>query len=295
MHIDTDEYIVASKLLRQMNPDYLDMPNMTEPNSVLRLLQQAVRKTATAVSYPCISMLRVLFGSVESRPQDINFNVPVGFNASSFETLRWRYHALPHNMSIHGNPKVILDVAAIPEQYFPNEVVYSIHRPVEDFCHKNKDLTFTNFRKQPIAVNHYLGSWERYAGRNDKRRSREVYNMKANVKRGKDDGVREWLQGFCHSVGHDVAAELLGPSYLTSSLSSTTASSSLSIEEPSVVPAAALQEIQHLVLPDGSVAGRPVVVVANDVLSSTTTTTTDGALSQRVRMIANDDDPMMVQ
>jgi hypothetical protein len=214
MHIDTDEYVVASKLLRQMKPDYLTIPSMETPGSVLSLLQQAVEKTAEPVSYPCISMLRVLFGSVESPAEVRKRNVPAGFNATSFDTLRFRHHALPHNMTNHGNPKVILDVSAIPSTYFPDEIVYSIHRPVELFCNKNKDLTFTSFRKQPIAVNHYLGSWERYNARNDKRRSRQVYDAKASVSRGKDDGVRMWLQGFVETMGRETAASLLGKTYL---------------------------------------------------------------------------------
>jgi hypothetical protein len=214
MHIDTDEYVVASKLLRQMKPDYLTIPPMETPGSVLSLLQQAVQKTAQPVSYPCISMLRVLFGSVESPPEIRNRNVPAGFNATSFDTLRFRHHALPHDMANHGNPKVILDVSAIPSAHFPDDIVYSIHRPVERFCTKNTDLTFTSFRKQPIAVNHYLGSWERYNARNDKRRSRQVYDAKASASRGKDDGVRKWLQGFVETMGRETAASLLGKAYL---------------------------------------------------------------------------------
>ena len=218
VHIDTDEYVVASKLLRQMKPDYLTIPPMDEPGSVLSLIQQAVTKTSSLVSYPCISMLRVLFGSVESAPRYRDADVPPGFNSTSFETLRWRYHALPHNMTIHGNPKVILDVAAIPQKYLP-DVAYSIHRPVPEYCHKNKDLTFTSFRKQPIAVNHYLGSWERYSGRQDRRRSRAVYDAKANQRRGRDDGVRPWLRGFVRAIGRDTAAKLLGGDYLAASSS----------------------------------------------------------------------------
>lgn len=213
IHIDTDEYIVASKLLRQMKPDYLSIPPMDQSGSVLDLIQQVVGKTSELVSYPCISMLRVLFGSVESEPEERNDKVPAGFNSTSFETLRWRYHALPHNMTLHGNPKVIVDVAAIPEKYLP-EVVFSIHRPVAAFCHKNKDLTFTSFRKQPIAVNHYLGSWERYSGRDDRRRSRSVYDAKANQRRGQDDGVRPWLMGFVRELGYKTASKLLGKEYL---------------------------------------------------------------------------------
>jgi hypothetical protein len=213
IHIDTDEYVVASKLLRQMKPDYLSVPPMDEPGSVLNLLQQAVAKTSSLLNYPCISMLRVLFGSVESSPEERDNLVPGPFNSSAFETIRWRYHGLPHNQSLHGNPKVILDVAAIPERFL-SDVVFSIHRPVMDICSRHVDLAFTSFRRQPIAVNHYLGSWERYSGRQDKRRSRAKYDTKANQRRGVDDGVRPWLKGFVDLVGIDLAVELLGETYV---------------------------------------------------------------------------------
>jgi hypothetical protein len=218
-----------------MKPDHLTIPPMDQPGAVLNLLQQAVEKTPEHVSYPCISMLRVLFGSVESRTEEVNRDVPVEFQAEHFESLRWRYHARPHNMTFHGNPKVILDVAAIPEDKFPEDVVFSIHRPVEAFCHKNKEVSFTSFRKQPIAVNHYLGSWERYAGRNDKRRSREVYDAKAKVQVGRDDGGRLWLQGFLKTVGFDRASKLLGDFYVASPLNESTPAISATLRADSLI------------------------------------------------------------
>jgi hypothetical protein len=213
VHIDTDEYVVASKLLRQMNPNYVKLQPMDKPGSVLHLLQRAVSNTSSLLNYPCISMLRVLFGSVEIHGTDRDEKVPALFNSTAFETLRWRYHGLPHNMSVHGNPKVILDVSAIPESFFP-DVVFSIHRPVTEFCSRNNDLAFSNFRRQPIAVNHYLGSWERYSARRDKRRSRSKYETKASQRRGRDDGVRLWLKGFVEHFGQTTATELLGDAYL---------------------------------------------------------------------------------
>jgi hypothetical protein len=213
VHIDTDEYVVPSKLLRQMNPDYVKLQPMDKPSSVLHLLQRAVTETSSLLNYPCISMLRVLFGSVEIQGADRDAMVPDLFNSTAFETLRWRYHGLPHNMSVHGNPKVILDVSAIPERFFP-DVVFSIHRPVTEFCSRNNDLAFSNFRKQPIAVNHYLGSWERYSARMDKRRSRSKYETKANQRRGRDDGIRLWLKGFVEYFGQTTAIQLLGDEYL---------------------------------------------------------------------------------
>ena len=188
IHIDTDEFVVASKLLRQMNPEYVALPEPEQPGSLLRFIQQVVQVTGELVNYPCISMLRVLFGSQESSLSDQQEQVPPEFNGTSFETLRWHYHGLPHNRSLHGNPKVIIDVGAIPSRYFEEEAVFSIHRPIKQYCPRNSDLAFSSFRKQPVGVNHYLGSWERYSGRSDDRRSRDVYDAKASANRGRDDG-----------------------------------------------------------------------------------------------------------
>ena len=206
--------MVPSKLLRQMKPRYLVIKPLDEPGSVLSLIQQVVNKTANSVKYPCISMLRVLFGSVESSLNEQRVGVPLEYNATAFESLRWRFHALPHHAELHGNPKVILDVRAIPERYFEPRIVFSIHRPVREYCPRHSELAFSNFRRQPIAVNHYLGAWERYSGRNDLRRSRDKYDMKASVNRGHDDGIRLWLRGFVNSVGSTAASQLLGDSYL---------------------------------------------------------------------------------
>lgn len=215
IHIDTDEYVVPSKLLRETMPPDLSIPPIEEPGSVLTFVQQVVSKKLSM--YPCISLLRLLFGSIESNEEQRKELVPPGFNAKSFETLRWRYHANPQNMKLHGSPKTIIDVSAIPEEYLPQEVVYSIHRPVEQFCQRNKDLKYENFLSQSIAANHYLGSWERYSARADNRRSKETYDNKAHLKHAEDDGVRPWLTGFVKTMGFELASKLLGDSYLAAS------------------------------------------------------------------------------
>jgi len=188
------------------------MKPIEEPGSVLNLLQQTVEKTPSLVNYPCLSMMRLLFGSIES--EDISSGAPAGFNATMFETLRWQFHAPPQNMTYHGNPKVIIDVSAIPKSDFPIDLVYSIHRPVRDYCHKNKELDYLSFHRQPLAANHYLGSYERYSGRSDKRRSREIYDKKAQVNDGADNGTQQWLHGFVDSVGVQTAKKLLGDQYV---------------------------------------------------------------------------------
>jgi hypothetical protein len=60
-------------------------------------MQQVVQKTGELVNYPCITMLRVLFGSVKSS-EDVQQQefVAAQFKETAFALLRWRYHALPH-------------------------------------------------------------------------------------------------------------------------------------------------------------------------------------------------------
>jgi hypothetical protein len=172
--------------------------------------------------------MRLLFGSVENRLSTStslnNHSTTDMFNATEFETLRWKFHAPPVNMSYHGNPKVIMDVSAIPESYFSEEVVFSIHRPLQDFCKVNKELDYTKYYKQPLAANHYLGSWERYSARNDSRRSRDVYDSKAQAQAGQDDGISDWLLGFVDSIGPSQAAQLLSGKYLSNNSTETSMS-----------------------------------------------------------------------
>ena len=85
-------------------------------------------------------------------------------------------------------------------------------------------------------MNHYLGTFERFGARDDPRRNRRVsfllchaeiclmlvltfscfclrklYEQKANVTEGKDDGwMDSWLKGFVSEQGFEIASDLLG-------------------------------------------------------------------------------------
>lgn len=218
MHIDTDEYVVPSKAFRRAEPTYIDLPPINEHGSVLKLLQRASERTPNLINYPCVSMLRLLFGSVEKADDwtSIHSNIPDGFNPLSFESLRWRYHAPPANMSFHGSPKVIIDVSVIPLSYFSDDIAFSIHRPMKEICRANKNLDYKYYYENPIGTNHYLGSWERYNSRNDNRRSRDLYDAKATAKNGSDDGIHLWLNGFVDGIGGNTAKQLLPGKYLLS-------------------------------------------------------------------------------
>ena len=159
-------------------------------------------------------MIRLLFGSVETVEEDWKVSIPSGFERKQFETLRWRHHGPSKDKKMHGYPKVLVDVSKIPKRHLSNDIIYSIHRPFQKFCRGMGDVKYSDFEKFPITTNHYLGSWERYNARNDKRRSWDVYSQKANQTSGQDTWVDGWLDGFIKNVGEEKAAHLLGQHYL---------------------------------------------------------------------------------
>lgn len=187
------------------------------------MVQQLVSTNSTTVNYPCITMIRLLFGSVETIEEDWKVSIPSGFERNQFETLRWRHHGPPQDKKMHGYPKVLVDVSKIPKRHLSKDIIYSIHRPFKKFCRGMGDVNYGDFEKFPITTNHYLGSWERYNARNDKRRSWDVYSQKANLTSGQDTWVDGWLDGFIENVGEEKAARLLGQNYLNAGIATAAA------------------------------------------------------------------------
>jgi hypothetical protein len=201
-HIDTDEYIVINPNLRGRHGTLaqelgLPIPTLTE-SSVLNMLEQMLdldRKHNTQrLSRACIVVPTLLFGSVEKKGQAILSDVDHGFGSNSnhsrihlakWETLRWHYHADWKDHKRNGYPKVLMDVLRIPltDHVWTDPYVFNPHQPSKTVC---KRMTFYNdlhaVRLHPLALYHYIGSWERYASRNDTRRNRAVRNQNSQRK-----------------------------------------------------------------------------------------------------------------
>jgi hypothetical protein len=133
IHIDTDEYIVINPLLRsqqQESPDTtrtdinVTIPTKLSPNALAQVLQEAAKHDPESINYPCVSMPRLLFGSIEDNGMDIdheegdrttastrttrevlplnssgmttnsttNSSTTILFNRTTLETIRWKYH-----------------------------------------------------------------------------------------------------------------------------------------------------------------------------------------------------------
>ena len=213
VHVDTDEYIVIHSQVRQQNhwrnlslstttttaenndkktKRWNDFIGLQKPSSILRFIKRAANTYSKAVSYPCISMPRLLFGSVEDNDniendkqmKEENIYPPMPFAKSKFETLRWKYHSdYDNDFSLNGRPKVILDLSGLPPRanfLMKPMGVFSIHRPGLFLCRSDRGVVFEQKHKFPITVNHYLGSWERYNQRSDARRSRTVRYLSIN-------------------------------------------------------------------------------------------------------------------
>ena len=251
VHIDTDEYIVINPLLRQQQKlgESITIPETADASIVPRLLNAMVVSNWDTINYPCISLPRLLFGSIEDDTDERESMLPKGFNLSHFESLRWKYHTEYQDSDLNKQPKVIMDVSAIAEddKMLTENRVFSIHRPSQFLCRNQGQMYFEDVEYFPFSVNHYVGTFERFGARDDPRRNKKVsipdrfsdkgiiklhgfltfifisrhfnvqlYDLKANVKAKKDDfWINNWLNSFVDKHGMETASDLL-ENYLVS-------------------------------------------------------------------------------
>jgi hypothetical protein len=211
MHIDTDEFVVVNPLLRNSTQDNargLHLRDIRKPSSIFELLQDLKSNSdlQQKIKYPCISMPRLLFGSIEHQGEVYTNS---HFNATSFETFRWLRHTSFEDKERNAQPKVIVDVSAVSRKDEMFRKPFSIHRPSRRRCRGVSELKFSQQQHFPIIVNHYTGSWERYNSKNDSRRSRRAYEKKAFVQDGYDSWITPWLDGFIETHGLNLTRELL--------------------------------------------------------------------------------------
>jgi hypothetical protein len=182
MHIDTDEYVVINPLLRKRQQEdpfrQLNVPSVLTSGSLLTFLQRA-KALGVPINYPCVSLPRVLFGSVE-HPTTNHHETTKSSSSSStldrnrFETLRWKFHApLTRNFKNNGLPKTMMDWSGIrpKDKERMSDRIFSIHRPSLNICRCQDDVDFEPSESNILSINHYLGSWERFSARQDPRRN----------------------------------------------------------------------------------------------------------------------------
>jgi len=229
-HIDTDEYIVINPVLRD-NPNrvkLIDMPHTPTAGSLLQFLMDLFEQYPKRLSRSCFMIPTVLFGAQihddwTHKGGVINFTTGTTtidtdqWNLARFETLRWRIHADYSNI-INGLQKAILDLSHLPAAHdiFQNHRIKSVHMPLDKSgTHGCRQMSLRPdihaVRLFPLSINHYVGSRERYLSRHDKRRNIEIYEGKARVNGGVDDGwIRGWLPSFVQEHGLEKASQVLG-------------------------------------------------------------------------------------
>jgi hypothetical protein len=176
---------------------------LKEPGNVLQTLRN-VRSTQphnTHFQKICITVPRVMYGSIESSTEQVQKDVPSFLDGMKFDTLRYRHRGE------HGtgeNVKSILDVT-----YAKPRKKYEIHQLIG-----NRHCSYKYTPHNILGIHHYLGSWESYSYRDDARRgkehSRQRFDERANVRDVmNDDEVRPWIKVFVDFVGEPLARHLL--------------------------------------------------------------------------------------
>eukprot|EP00587_Corethron_hystrix_P003340 CAMPEP_0113328204 /NCGR_PEP_ID=MMETSP0010_2-20120614/19858_1 /TAXON_ID=216773 ORGANISM="Corethron hystrix, Strain 308" /NCGR_SAMPLE_ID=MMETSP0010_2 /ASSEMBLY_ACC=CAM_ASM_000155 /LENGTH=666 /DNA_ID=CAMNT_0000189443 /DNA_START=419 /DNA_END=2419 /DNA_ORIENTATION=+ /assembly_acc=CAM_ASM_000155 len=172
---------------------------------------------------PCIDVPRLFFGGIASKPLEVAADIPEGYDPTLFDTLRFRKHANRGAFEYNLYVKTLMDVSRFKVNNIPVEerplgvqIVDFNTEPVRWWPKQtHKVCSASAFGDMPVfydtslfRAHHYIGTWERYSARDDKRRTRSMYNVKANVDKGSDDDIRPWLRNFVTEFGK-YAAELV--------------------------------------------------------------------------------------
>jgi hypothetical protein len=151
---DTDEFLsVNHDTVKKMD---LEAFAIDRRGSILSFLQREVQRPGNNLSSACVQIPRIRFGAVESTYQQVKRRVPAAFNASHFQTLRWRKHAAPRNVVHNKISKTIIDLSRV--DWGVLAPVDSIHRPIMSLCGHRR--LYIQSKDQLFVLYHYLGSLE---------------------------------------------------------------------------------------------------------------------------------------
>jgi hypothetical protein len=180
-HIDTDEYIVLNPTIRHSatleTKNFMErpLPPSLTKNALWGLLEDLYERDPATINWPCLSMPRVLYGSVvdDDDNDETTTTTSTNTNHPPLETLTWKYHADYENATLNKQPKVIMDVSGFPP-FNVSKKAFSIHRPSLRLCRGRGDIHLRDGANYPLTVNHYVGSLARYQARDDPRRTQKV-------------------------------------------------------------------------------------------------------------------------
>eukprot|EP00980_Cylindrotheca_fusiformis_P021033 scaffold8050_cov116-Cylindrotheca_fusiformis.AAC.10 len=218
-HVDSDEYIVLNPRVRE-NIEAVKpvlVPQVPSAGSLLSYLNHGFSVLpAWNVRRKCLLIPRILYTPrthYSKKKQKI-----VGeklWNTDRFETLRWEIH---RDLSLpSGVQKAIMDVSAIEKNHsiFEEGRIRSVHFPLprseEDDCPVEiVDPDLRDVNQYPLAINHYVGSLERYLSRNDTRRHESIWRKKTRLMGEVSDGwIFGWLCSFVEEHGLEKVSQVL--------------------------------------------------------------------------------------
>jgi hypothetical protein len=163
----------------------------------------------------CYTIPRLRFGALENVMCPEASNVAdlaktySSSNTSLLSTLRFVQHATKGDFSKSKFGKVIMDVSRLSDDFISKTVPRNIHRPYLQYCGPAGTSIHASF----LRLNHYLGSWDRYASRDDQRRDRSYWESMASLNDENacnDDFIHSWFPRFIQMVGEHRAKFLLG-------------------------------------------------------------------------------------
>jgi hypothetical protein len=218
-HIDTDEYIVINPKLRARPLAVNGLaPSVPFSGSILSFLEQMHAHFPKRLSRVCLMMPVLLFGAVEDKKGGSTV-IGKSFNNTKFESLRWKYHAA-FNDTRNGLQKAIMDVSALSSKDpLVQDRAFSVHMPSNQSCRfYTLYPEWDAVRLNPLTLQHYVGSYERYSARADARRNWQVYQQKASLNDHMDDGwITGWLQSFVETHGLEKVSRILHDYLVTNS------------------------------------------------------------------------------
>eukprot|EP00980_Cylindrotheca_fusiformis_P016617 scaffold4973_cov135-Cylindrotheca_fusiformis.AAC.35 len=219
-HVDTDEYIIINPKARSMADEMkpVVVPHAPSAGSLLKYLNGIVRTfPSDRLRRKCILMPRILYlPQTHDSKNKNNIIDRQNWNTDRFETLHWEVHRDLSEPT--GLQKPIMDAGSLQRSHeiFREGIIHAVHQPLRsggpaDCLPLSKQPDLEDWNQFPLAVNHYVGSLERYLQREDIRRHESIWRKKAELNGTISDGwILGWLPSFVNDHGLEKVSQVLG-------------------------------------------------------------------------------------
>jgi hypothetical protein len=222
IHLDTDEYILPNYYAKEpykFDPKYLrTKTSQGRLPSIYDMIQEK-HHIDEHLGSACIAFPRVRIGTKESTPTKVNAGMPTElqgvFNASNFQSLRWRWRNKIKISTSNGQSKAMIDVSRISEKSLKPDIArHNPHRPVDECLVRNM---YVDAHNSSFLAHHYASTWEQWTARKrDARqttdsngRTWEAYRKLERLSIRQTDHIRPWLQDFVDMYGANLTVALL--------------------------------------------------------------------------------------